>query len=125
MGPQALQHTLGWTGLSGVVFGGGPAVDIVTGLGGMVSELQRGAPGQMTGNVARTMDAFIPFQAAANDLSKSLGRSTFSLGGLVDKQKGALIKSKTRKPRSAAEAAFRFGTGIQRRKNETEGFFLK
>jgi hypothetical protein len=125
MGPDALKHTLGWT-VGGPFFGGGPALDLFTGLTGMLYEMVTLRPGQAMETTARTLEGAIPPSGLLKDAAKASGQTLRILPRVTSSKKSPLgmkIKppglspSKSyAKPRSTAEFLFRGITGAQRRK---------
>lgn len=114
LGVEAMNHTLGWTGLGSLSYGGGTALQIPDMAAGMLYELTvRRETGQQTARVKRVAESLVPLSELWNDFSKSRGKTTtnFVLG------KGFQQRVVTEEPRSVGEQAFRFLTGVQRRPN--------
>lgn len=109
IGAEALQHTLGWTFLSPIAYDGGPALDLFRGMAGMIVEMQQGRMGQHTAEVARSFGILVPGQAALNDFLQTQGKQ-------FQASKGVTRRARVKPARSAGEALFRAGTGVQRRR---------
>jgi hypothetical protein len=112
MGPEALQHTMGWTFFGPAAYAGGPMVEFLPAAMGLWHELavQR-TVGPNTRTVRRTAENLIPGRQLVRDITRTFGEESesFTLG------RGYTRRVITEEPENVVEAAFRFATGIQRK----------